>query len=177
MSSAQIVDDYEAPGADLYEVNPDERTGLLSFKGRLSVLSFMAQTFLWMTGLFTLLGIFYVALESIESLSELGFGIVFIVLLASLIPVMWIGCALMAKRLHDMNMSGWHMLFTFVPVVGWLYWLYISFTPGIPEPNRFGRQTLAVAWEKPVGIVGVVMLVLLVATGLFIDGAEMFASS
>lgn len=59
--------------------------------------------------------------------------------LAVLLP----GLAAGARRLHDIDKSGWNLLWGLIPVLGWLYVLYLAVQPGTPGPNRFGNGTLA----------------------------------
>jgi len=54
-----------------------------------------------------------------------GFSLALVGVFAlAFIPLFWIGMALMAKPLHDMNRSGWWMLLTMVPLLGVIYALY-----------------------------------------------------
>lgn len=42
------------------------------------------------------------------------------------------------RRLHDHDKSGWLFLLTFVPVVGWIFYLIMMLTPGIRGENGYG---------------------------------------
>lgn len=55
-----------------------------------------------------------------------------LVSLAVLLPSLAVG----ARRLHDIDKSGWWQLLYLVPVVGWLIVIYWSAQPA-HEPNRF----------------------------------------
>jgi uncharacterized membrane protein YhaH (DUF805 family) len=52
----------------------------------------------------------------------------------SIIPLLIFYVMIGIQRSHDMNLSGWTVLLTFIPFVG-LYWLFESGTKGA---NRFG---------------------------------------
>lgn len=52
--------------------------------------------------------------------------------LATLLPSISAG----ARRLHDIDKSGWLQLLYFIPVVGWIILVYWATQPG-REPNRF----------------------------------------
>jgi uncharacterized membrane protein YhaH (DUF805 family) len=52
--------------------------------------------------------------------------------LAILLP----GLAVGARRLHDINKSGWLQLLYLIPLVGWLVVIYWATREGV-EPNRF----------------------------------------
>jgi uncharacterized membrane protein YhaH (DUF805 family) len=43
-----------------------------------------------------------------------------------------------ARRLHDIDKSGWWQLVSLVPLVGWLVVLYWYLQPTQPQANRFG---------------------------------------
>ncbi len=176
--STAAADIYDAPQADLGLEVPTEQSGLFGFKGRLSVLGYMARSAILILAMAALaMGMFFSvggmsALTS-DSLSTGAMPILMGVLALGFIPLFWIGFALLAKRLHDMNRSGWWMLLTFVPILGMIYALYISLNPGKPEGNRFGQHNPAEGWEKPVGIIGIVLTVLMIGGSLVIDGMSM----
>ncbi len=45
------------------------------------------------------------------------------------------------KRCHDRNKSGWWLLLTMVPVIGFLWWVIdLGLTEGTPGPNKYGRS-------------------------------------
>jgi uncharacterized membrane protein YhaH (DUF805 family) len=52
--------------------------------------------------------------------------------LAVLIPSIAVG----ARRLHDIDKSGWWQLIWFIPVLGWILLIYWAAQPA-QEPNRF----------------------------------------
>lgn len=49
--------------------------------------------------------------------------------------------AILVRRLHDTNRSGWHILWGVIPFFGWLYLFYCSFKSGDIQPNRYGMRT------------------------------------
>jgi uncharacterized membrane protein YhaH (DUF805 family) len=56
----------------------------------------------------------------------------------------WPAIAISAKRWHDRDRSGWWVLVTLIPVIGWLWALVDNgFLPGRPGDNRFGADPLA----------------------------------
>ncbi len=60
------------------------------------------------------------------------------------IPLFWIGLAVMAKRWHDQDRSGWWTLLLLVPLLGVLIVLVMQgFIGGTPGPNRFGEGSMA----------------------------------
>jgi uncharacterized membrane protein YhaH (DUF805 family) len=54
--------------------------------------------------------------------------------LATLLP----SIAVMIRRLHDVDRSGWWWLIVFVPLVGWILLIVWLSTRGTSGPNRFG---------------------------------------
>lgn len=53
--------------------------------------------------------------------------------------------AVMVRRLHDTDRSGWWWLIVVIPVIGWLVLIYFLVTPGTPGVNRFGPPPSAIA--------------------------------
>jgi uncharacterized membrane protein YhaH (DUF805 family) len=62
-----------------------------------------------------------------------------LLLLASIPPYL----AVLVRRLHDHNISGWGVLITFIPIVGGIYMLVITCTRGTAGENRFGSDPKA----------------------------------
>lgn len=59
-----------------------------------------------------------------------------IFVLATFIPS-WAVCV---RRLHDTNRSGWWILISLVPFVGWIVLLIFTVQDGTPGDNRFGAD-------------------------------------
>lgn len=59
--------------------------------------------------------------------------------------------AVLARRLHDIDRSGWWMLVSFIPLVGWLILLYWTVKEGDTGTNRFGSSPKGepAAWPQP----------------------------
>lgn len=58
-----------------------------------------------------------------------------LVMLALLLPSLSVG----ARRLHDMNYSGWWLLLALIPVLGGIALIVWFCMPGTPGANRFGE--------------------------------------
>ena len=54
--------------------------------------------------------------------------------LALLVPNIAVGI----RRLHDIDKSGWWILVGLIPVLGWIYLIYLYVQPGTSGANRFG---------------------------------------
>ena len=50
--------------------------------------------------------------------------------------------AVSVKRLHDLNMSGWHLLGMMIPIYNLYLGLKMVFVRGTTGPNRFGNDPL-----------------------------------
>lgn len=106
--------------------------------GRLNRKSYIYRNFF----LSLVLGIIQLILElataAIEAL-ELLFAVMILVLcifgfVASIM--------MLARRLHDLDKSGWWMLLLFVPLVNILFYIYILFFKGTEGPNQYGEDPL-----------------------------------
>jgi uncharacterized membrane protein YhaH (DUF805 family) len=65
----------------------------------------------------------------------------------SVIPDIWAlitlvgGLALIVRRLHDTNRSGWWYFISWVPLVGWIIMIVFMVLPPDPAGARFDRRT------------------------------------
>ena len=95
----------------------------------------------WYWVLFTFLvqvAISILAMMIADSLSYLGN----LFSLATLIPSIAVG----ARRMHDIGKSGWWQLVNLVPVLGWIYFIYLAAQPsGAPNAYGTGPATAAAA--------------------------------
>jgi uncharacterized membrane protein YhaH (DUF805 family) len=51
--------------------------------------------------------------------------------------------AVAVRRLHDLDRTGWWILLSLIPVVGWIILIIWDCTKGTEGPNRFGPDRLA----------------------------------
>lgn len=162
MAAISSTDVYDAPQATLSESAPEIKTGLFSAKGRLGVLKYMAHSLVLMLAMMAIFGV--MALLAGVSLSEpansAGVNPLLIsVSLVAILPGVWIGIVMMIKRLHDLNLSGWFILLTLIPVLGIIVSLFIMCAPGMKEGNKFGPLALTATWEKVLGIIGLAFFI------------------
>ena len=58
--------------------------------------------------------------------------------LAVLLPAI----ALAARRMHDLDKSGWWQLIAIIPIVGWIWYFILTVLEGTRGPNRFGEDPI-----------------------------------
>lgn len=78
----------------------------------------------------------------IDGATDMGGALVALGHLGLLLPSLAVG----ARRLHDIDRSGWWQLILFIPLVGWIILLYWLTRPTQPGPNRFGDEPRTVAF-------------------------------
>jgi uncharacterized membrane protein YhaH (DUF805 family) len=69
--------------------------------------------------------------------SGVGVGIAFIIFIPAVIYLELVGIALLVRRLHDTDRSGWWLLIGLVPFVGPIALLIFTLLEGTPAPNRY----------------------------------------
>ena len=75
-----------------------------------------------------------------------AFGATYILYLPFIIS----GYLLAIRRLHDLDLSAFFILLSFVPVVSFFFALYIIFKKGTEGPNSYGPDPLSTEGEMPV---------------------------
>jgi len=116
-----------------------------SFNGRISLASYWLHGVLILPGLFFLVGILYLGLWDFlppdlnESLVLLKF-----IISSPIIVVFGVASlALIVKRCHDRNHSGWFILIQLIPIIGQVWYLAeICFTQGTKGENHYGKGPL-----------------------------------
>lgn len=74
------------------------------------------------------------------AIKDVGYGPFYILyVLATLIP----GLAVLVRRLHDIDKSGWYILLGLIPCVGGIILLVFSVTAGDPGENEYGPDPIA----------------------------------
>ncbi len=67
--------------------------------------------------------------------SEIRYGFIYLIYsLFTLIP----GLAVVVRRLHDVDKSGWFILIAFIPLIGAIWLLVLFCTEGTPGRNQYG---------------------------------------
>lgn len=106
--------------------------------GRLNRKSYIYRSIFLSLVLGIIQGILELATVAIEAL-ELLFAVL---LLALCIFGFVAGIMMLARRLHDLDKSGWWMLLLFVPLVNILFYIYILFFKGTEGPKQYGEDPL-----------------------------------
>lgn len=109
---------------------------IFSTKGRLNRSLYVKYQLIW-TLLIVLAGTTGAEMaEFITGATDMGANIT-----ATLFYIGLVGSfMLMARRLHDINLSGFFVLAVFVPVLGIFFWLYLLFAPGTVGANQYGKE-------------------------------------
>lgn len=155
---------YATPQAELGTGNADVTpVSFWSHHGRISVLSYWGMAALLTLALLVIGGILgFIALK-VTGYDMASGGeppmMLWLILAPLFLIMMYVGICLAIKRLHDLNMVGWWVLVTFIPIVGLLFSLYMYFWPGKKTPNRFGGFRPALGWEKVLGIIFILLMV------------------
>lgn len=180
------TDPYAAPSSNLDTDAPTTPTSIWTAKGRLSVLSYLGQSFLLLLAVMVItlvigaivaaLGGGMGALSGIDSAPDFSNPAVLIAA-ALFIPLflifMYIGFCLMIKRLHDRNHSGWWSLALFIvgliPIVGLISligYIYVFFFPGQKHSNNYGGPRPTKGWEKVLGVLYILFIVVAIGAGI-----------
>ena len=72
-------------------------------------------------------------------LSPLSTSLSFLAWLALLVP----NLAVSVRRLHDTGRSGWFLLISVIPIIGWIILIVWLATEGEPGPNVYGESPKA----------------------------------
>jgi uncharacterized membrane protein YhaH (DUF805 family) len=70
------------------------------------------------------------------------------------------------RRFHDTNASGWWSALLIVPIVSLGAVLFLLFKRGDAAANRFGPPRPTPGWERFVGILAIVLMVLVLVLGI-----------
>ncbi len=77
-------------------------------------------------------------LDGLLNLSSITLVLVSLYSLVALVP----GIALLVRRLHDINKSGFWAFITFIPFVGQIILLVFLLTPSVDENNKYGERAM-----------------------------------
>ena len=110
-----------------------------SFNGRIRRIEYLLSNLL---GSFVFGIAFWVgmgtSLVSAEAESAGGFGIGLLISIAAFVGGIWFTIAQDVKRLHDVDKTGWFIILLLIPIVNFIFGLYMLLADGTVGPNRYG---------------------------------------
>lgn len=104
----------------------------LTGRGRIGRLRYLGTGF--MLGFVALVALTVGAAIDGDGSNGLGL-LVFLLVVPFLI---WVSITSAIRRLHDLDMTGWLVLVTFIPLVGSLFQLFLLVAPGSSGHNNYG---------------------------------------
>jgi uncharacterized membrane protein YhaH (DUF805 family) len=101
---------------------------VLNFNGRASL-----SAYWWYA-----LGLFIVSV--VISIISAVIGVLGLTLLLDVVSFVigLTGLSVGVRRLHDSDKTGWLLLLSFIPILGWIAVIVLLVLPATPGPNRFG---------------------------------------
>lgn len=140
---------YESPKSNtVSSSNSTYQPKLLAVNGRIGRLRYLAYgfiaTFITVVVLSLLAGILFSVIPEGSFSSSISVGLLGLFYL----PLIIISVILMKRRLNDLDKSGWWQLLAFIPIVGFLFAIYVVFWSGTEGSNSYGPQPN----ENPIGI-------------------------
>jgi uncharacterized membrane protein YhaH (DUF805 family) len=123
----------------------------LSFNGRLRRMHFwVGLIILWVVEIIIMAVLIGPAMAAAASGGG-GPGPLALVGYLLILVLVWPALALQVKRWHDRDKSGWWVLISLVPFIGF-FWVLIEcgFLDGTPGPNKFGPSPKGISGPSPV---------------------------
>lgn len=102
------------------------------YSGRIGSLAYLA-------GMLISWGGFYLIGEIGKILPKSS--LISIVEIIILLCLFWFMFSVFARRLHDLNKSGWLSLLVFVPLANVIMGIFLLFKPGSHEENKYGTPS------------------------------------
>ena len=149
---------YNAPTADLSQAQGEEgyMPEFMSAGGRIGRVRYLAYTVAPSFGLTFLVAMVFGIIAPAIMRNPM-------VALVCYVPMLILLFIMGARRLHDMNLSGWLSLFSLIPLVNLLFGLVLLFIPGNDGTNRYGPPpqknttgVLVFAWIGPLILIAVI---------------------
>lgn len=110
---------------------------LFTFSGRRNRLSYFLASLALVTAIFAV-----ATIGGSIMVSSNGEAAGFILILTGLIPLVLINLAVTAQRIRDFGWTGWAVLISIIPYIGFVFMIAILFIPGTQGPNRYGPDPL-----------------------------------
>ena len=130
----------------------------LSFEGRMGRITYLNA------GLLAWVGLAMIGIGAAVLLPMSRSWLMFIPLAVAFVLFFVWAIRVTVLRLHDMNRSGWWVLVTLIPYLGWVASLVLMFMPGTSEDNDYGEKPKQGSTAAAIAILVVVIVVGAVAT-------------
>lgn len=120
------------------------RLGRLAFCARMLIVLFFLISFI------SLLSIFLVPL--IHDPTQSPYSVLASILVAiAYLAYFYFNLILIIRRLHDRNHSGWLAILLLIPILNFVFFLYLCVMKGTATSNRYGTVYRSSKWEKMLG--------------------------
>lgn len=160
MSSDNI---YSAPRAVLEQTQVQYyEPKMMSLSGRIGRVRYFA----YVLGVNVLSYLSFLGLAAITSFLPRSVENVMLIILmpVGVIALIVYFFSLAKRRLNDINLSGWYVLFGLIPIINIVFGLVLIFWPGNPAVNRFGampsRNNSAEIIASVLGFFGIILGIL-----------------
>lgn len=127
--------------------------------GRLSYLAWQAVLFntLMLIGL-----IFALLMYQPNKESDLKILTIFtVIFFIFLLPVIYTHFTNTIRRLHDLNRSGWWSIIIIIPLVDFIFYIYLISVAENKNPNSYGAPRITPDWKKVFAGMSIFMLYLI----------------
>ena len=171
-ATPESVVDAPANALETYQPKMFKVTGQRISREQYTLFGFLLTLYVVLS--FIPLGFMFLNMES--NINEIVIIVGFLVVgIVSLVLTVY-GLILVARRLHDLDKSGWFMLIFFIPFIGSLMTLYLVFAKGDEQVNRFGAIPEVTAGQQTawkflavlitLGIIGNLIFTVMQLTGV-----------
>ena len=178
---------YQAPTSDVTQAadNQPYQPQIFSAQGRIGRLRYLGYgmiSYLCLLPVLLVVGIISAISGESDGLGGASiFGVVLIVV--AYIALTVYSFMLAKRRLNDLNQSGWLSLLLLVPLVNFIFGLWILFAPGKKERNNYGPHPVKnpigiviLAAIMPLAILGILAAVVLPAYSDYVERASSYES-
>jgi len=138
-----VTNPYSMPQAQMTEAVSNEtyQPKFFALNGRIGRVRYLGYSFAASMLLMPVIGILMAfagvfAAASGRAGAAAGMGIFAMVVIWVLLVA--VGIILARRRLHDLGQNGWLSLLTWVPLVGFVFWLWLVFGAGDEQSNEYG---------------------------------------
>ncbi|WP_043972429.1 MULTISPECIES: DUF805 domain-containing protein [Acinetobacter] len=74
------------------------------------------------------------------------------------IAVLYYSFIFSIRRLHDRNQTGWLSLLMLIPLVNFLFFIYLSCAKGDENTNNYGAPRITQGWEKVLAWIYIILI-------------------